>query len=73
MTTNTRRNVRAFVLAGLSLLFAVATGVQWLGMPLRLVHLLTIMGLSMFTGVLWMQAVSSTRAERPGKSGASAA
>ena len=51
-----------FVIAGLSLLFAVVTGVQWLGQPLRLVHLVTIIGLSMLTGVLWMQAVASTRA-----------
>ena len=51
-----------FVIAGLSLLFAVVTGVQWLGQPLRLVHLVTIIGLSMLTGVLWMQAVGSARA-----------
>jgi len=51
-----------FVLAALSLLFAVVTGVQWLGQPLRLVHLVTIIGLSMLTGALWMQAVGSVRA-----------
>ena len=49
-----------FVLAGLSLIFAVVTGVEWLGQPLRLVHLVTIIGLSMLTGVLWMQAVMRT-------------
>jgi hypothetical protein len=51
-----------FVLAGLSLLFAVVRGVQWLGQPFRLVHLVTIIGLSMLTGVLWMQAVLGARA-----------
>jgi len=51
-----------FVIAGLSLLFAVVRGVQWLGQPLRLVHLVTIIGLSMLTGVLWMQAVEGARA-----------
>jgi hypothetical protein len=51
-----------FVIAGLSLLFAVVRGVQWLGQPLRLVHLVTIIGLSMLTGVLWMQAVLGARA-----------
>jgi len=51
-----------FVVAGLSLLFAVVRGVEWLGQPLRLVHLVTIIGLSMLTGVLWMQAVASAQA-----------
>jgi hypothetical protein len=51
-----------FVLAALSLLLAVVTGVQWLGQPLRLVQLVKIIGLSMLTGVLWMQAVASARA-----------
>ena len=62
-----------FVIAGLSLLFAVVTGVQWLGQPLRLVHLVTIIGLSMLTGVLWMQAVGSARAAARGGNGESAA
>ena len=51
-----------FALAALSLLFAVVTGVQWLGQPFRLVHLVKIIGLGMLTGVLWMQAVTSVRA-----------
>jgi len=62
-----------FVIAGLSLLFAVVTGVQWLGQPLRLVHLVTIIGLSMLTGVLWMQAVVSARAASRRGNGESAA
>jgi hypothetical protein len=51
-----------FLIAGLSLLFAVVRGVQWLGQPFRLVHLVTIIGLSMLTGVLWTQAMMSARA-----------
>ena len=50
-----------FVLAGLSLLITVVTGVQWLDQPFRLVHLVKIIGLGMLTGVLWMQAVASAR------------
>ncbi len=56
------RFVLGFVLAGLSLVFAVVTGVQWLGQPFRLVHLVKIIGLGILTGVLLMQAVASARA-----------
>jgi hypothetical protein len=69
MSTSTRSAIPAFVLAGLSLMLAVATGIEWLGKPLRLVHLLTIIGLSMTAGVSWMQAVSRARRERPANSG----
>jgi hypothetical protein len=69
MTTSTRSAVPAFVLAGLSLVIAVATGVEWLGKPLRLVHLLTIMGLSMTAGVSWARAVWRARQERPRETG----
>jgi hypothetical protein len=69
MSTSTRSAIPAFVLAGLSLMLAVATGIEWLGKPLRLVHLLTILGLSMTAGVSWMQAVSRARRERPANSG----
>jgi hypothetical protein len=62
MATPTGSPMTRFVLAGLSLLFAVVRGVEWLGQPLRLVHLVTIIGLGMLTGVLWMQAVASVRA-----------
>jgi hypothetical protein len=61
------------VVAGLSLVLAVATGVAWLGQPLRLVHLLTIIGLGMITGVSWMQAVLRARHERSSRTGAPAA
>ena len=69
MRTSTRSAIPAFVLAGLSLVLALATGIEWLGKPLRLVHLLTIIGLSMTAGVSWMQAVSRARRERPANSG----
>jgi hypothetical protein len=61
MTTNFRSAVPTLVLAGLSLLLAVVAGVEWLGQPLRVVHLLTIIGLSMTAGVSWMQAVGRAR------------
>jgi hypothetical protein len=64
MPTQIRSATPAFVVAGISLALAVVTGVAWLGQPLRLVNLLTIIGLSMTTGVSWMQAVSRVRQER---------
>jgi hypothetical protein len=64
MTKQIRSATPAFVVAGISLALAVVTGVVWLGQPLRLVNLLTIIGLGMTTGVSWMQAVSRARQER---------
>jgi hypothetical protein len=61
MTPRTRSAIPAFVIAGISLVLAVVTGVDWLGKPLRLVNLVTIIGLSMIAGVSWMQAVSRAR------------
>jgi hypothetical protein len=49
------------VIAGISVVLAVVTGIDWLGKPLRLVNLITIIGLSMIAGVSWMQAVSRAR------------
>lgn len=62
--TETRSALPAFVVAGVSLLLAVVTGIEWLGKPLRMVNLVTIIGLSMTTGVLWMKAVEQTRQQR---------
>ena len=73
MTTKTRSAIPSFALAGISLLLSIAKGVAWLGQPLRVVHLLTIIGMGMLTGVLWMQAVFRFRQERSGGVGASAA
>ena len=66
MTTSTRSTIPGFVLAGLSLVIAVVTGLAWLGKPLRMVNLLTIIGLSMTAGVSWTQAVWRARQERSG-------
>ena len=57
MKTNSRSVIREFVLAGISIMVAVAAGVAWLGQPLRMVQLLTIIGLSMTAGVSWARAV----------------
>jgi hypothetical protein len=64
MRTSTRSAIPAFVLAGLSLVIAVVTGLDWLGKPLRMVNLLTIIGLSMIAGVTWAQAVQRARQAR---------
>jgi hypothetical protein len=64
MTTGTRSAVPAFVIAGVSLVLAVVTGIDWLGKPLRMVNLLTIIGLSATAGVLWSQAVWRVRQDR---------
>ena len=64
MTTGTRSVVLAFVLAAISLVLAVVTGIDWLGKPLRMVNLLKIMGLSMFAGVTWVQAVLRLQQKR---------
>ena len=40
---------------------AVGTGLAWLGKPLRLVHLLTIIGVSVSAGVSLAQAVWRAR------------
>lgn len=57
MTTATRSAVLSFVLAAIALVLAVVTGIDLLGKPLRMVNLLKIIGLSMFAGVTWAQAV----------------
>lgn len=59
--------VPAFVIAGISLVVAVVSGVEWLGKPLRLVNLVSIIGLSLLAGVTWMQAVSRSREDRKNK------
>jgi hypothetical protein len=69
MTTRTRSSIPAFVVAGISLVLAVVTGIDWLGKPLRMVNLLTIIGLSMTAGVSLMQAVWGARQERSGSHG----
>ena len=71
MTTSSGSAVPQFAIAALSILSAVITGFAWLGQPLRLVHLLTLVGLSMVAGVAWAQAIwrvrhrANERAEDP--------
>jgi hypothetical protein len=64
MTTSTRSTIPAFVIAGISLVLAVVTGIDWLGKPLRMVNLLMIIGLSATAGVSWSQAVWRVRQDR---------
>lgn len=64
MTTSSRSTVPAFVLAAISLVLALVTGIDWLGKPLRMVNLLMIIGLSMTAGVAWAQAVWRVQQKR---------
>ena len=73
MTTTSRSPVPGFALTGVLLVITVATGLGWLGQPFRLVHLVTIIGLGMATGVFWMQAMSRVRGFRGDKPDAPAA
>lgn len=68
MRTKTRSAIPLFVVTAISLVLTVVTGVAWLGKPLRMVNLLTIIGLGMTTGVSWMQAVWRARQERSERS-----
>lgn len=56
--TMSRSAKPAFFAAGVSLVLALSTGVAWLGQPLRLVQLITLLGLGMMTGVSWAQGVA---------------
>jgi D-lyxose ketol-isomerase len=60
----------ALALAVLSVVVAFVAGMEWLGQPLRLVHLLTIVGVSMTAGVSWAQAVHLARGARNAHMGA---
>lgn len=64
MTIRTRSSIPAFAVAAISLVLAFVTGFDWIGKPLRMVNLVTIIGLSMFAGVSWMQAVLQFRQDR---------
>lgn len=64
MSNGTRSSIASFALAGIVLMIAVVTGVEWLGKPLRLVNLVKIMGLSMAVGVTWTHALLRARVDR---------
>jgi Flp pilus assembly protein TadB len=59
-----RASIVAFLPACIAIVIAVATGIAWLGQPLRLVQLVTLIGVSMVAGVAWAQAVSRLRRDR---------
>jgi hypothetical protein len=61
MTRRTPSAILVFVIAGISLVLAVVTGIDLLGKPLRLVNVIKIIGMSMTAGVLFMQAVLQAR------------
>jgi hypothetical protein len=64
-----RSTTRPLLLAAISLVVTVATGVDLLGKPLRLVHLLTIIGLSVAAGVAWAEAIWRVREHRSANGG----
>jgi hypothetical protein len=64
MTPTTRSTIPLFLLAAISFVLAVVTGIDWLGKPLRMVNLLKIIGLSMTAGVMWAQALSRFQQKR---------
>lgn len=65
MTPRSKSAVPQFAIAVLSILGAVFTGVAWLGQPLRMVQLLTLVGLGMAAGVSWAQAIWRVRHRAP--------
>jgi hypothetical protein len=65
MTPRSKSAVPRFAIAALSILSAVFTGVAWLGQPVRMVHLLTLVGLGMTAGVAWAQAIWHVRDRAP--------
>jgi hypothetical protein len=67
MKTRARTVLVAFVPAIIAIAIAVATGVAWLGKPLRLVQLVTLIGVSMAAGVSWARAVWRVRQEARGR------
>jgi predicted RND superfamily exporter protein len=64
MATRVRSALLAFIPPLLAIVIAFATGYAWLGRPLRLVQLVTIIGLGLAAGVAWAQAVQRVRQHR---------
>lgn len=67
MTTPGKSAVPQLVIAALSILSAVFTGLAWLGQPLRIVQLLTLVGLGMTAGVTWARAIWRVRRRAPAR------
>ncbi len=53
-----------FFLFAASLAIALITGIEWIGQPLRLVQVITLVAVGMAAGVSLTQAVVTLRAER---------
>ena len=61
-----RSSTREFVIAGLAIVIAVFTGVDWLGKPLRLVQVVTLVGAGMVAGTALTRALALRRRGRAG-------
>ena len=57
MAISNRAVVREFVIAGIAIVLAVVAGLDWVGKPLRLVQLVTLIGLGMTAGVSFARAM----------------
>ena len=67
MTMVRQRSVgREFLIAGLATVIAVVTGVDWIGKPLHLVHVLTLVVAGMVAGAGLARALARLRGERTG-------
>ncbi len=69
----TRTAARQLVAALLAIVIAVVTGVDWIGKPLRLVHVVYLVALGMAAGVALSRAMMRVRQDREGKGSAPAA
>ncbi len=57
---------REFVIAVLAIVIAVVTGVDWIGKPLHLVHVLTLVAAGMVAGAGLSRALTRWRQGRTG-------
>ncbi len=65
MTSVRHRSVgREFVIAALATVIAVVTGTDWIGQPLHLVHVLTLVGAGMVAGAGLARALARWREDR---------
>ena len=61
MTTRPGSAKFSFLVTGLSLVIAIATGASWIGQPFRAVQFVLILGLGMTAGVSWSKAITRHR------------
>ena len=64
LTRKLRSAARELVIAGLAIVIAIYTGVDWLGKPLRLVHVLTLVAAGMVAGVGLTRGLLQWRRDR---------